>query len=124
MAGGVESNYVERRDDIPYGDVTHTIYSFNSNVQERTLASLQHGAGEADVEAVQPLVRRTISRTASMALRETAAEHAEEYELGALQEMLLDFGPRSDTIALTYKEYLKVLETRKEEQAMIRNKGW
>lgn len=45
------------------------------------------------------------------------------YGLDGLAGMLLDFGPRTETIALTYKQYLKVFETRKEEQAIIRNKG-
>ena len=92
VAGGLESSYVERRDDVPYGDATHTMYSFNASVEERTLAPLQHGA--ADIESSQPLVPQT-PRT------ETGAE----------------------TIALTYKQYLKLFETRKEELAIIRDKG-
>ena len=78
MAGGLEKEYVERRDDIPYGDATHTMYSFNSKVQERKLASLEHGA---HVQADQPLVKPpSFSR-----LQNAAAEHAEEYELEGLQ---------------------------------------
>ena len=95
ITGGLESGYVERRDNIPYGDATHTMYSFNANVEERTLVSLQHTA--VDIESSQPLVpqtfRQKLGAATELGLQEMGAENPEEFRsvVGAWGAASVDF---------------------------------
>ena len=107
--------------------------------QDQTLTSLKHGA---PVE-VQPLMTR-VSEAAEESMADgddyTAGDDAlaheideeeapdepedeDEYGMDELGGLLLDVGPKSNTIALDFSQYLRVLEARKEEQRLIRAKG-
>lgn len=129
MAQGLQSEYVAKRGNM---------YKFNSKFQDQTLTSLKHGA---PVE-VQPLMTR-VSEAAEESMADgddyTAGDDAlaheideeeapdepedeDEYGMDELGGLLLDVGPKSNTIALDFSQYLRVLEARKEEQRLIRAK--
>jgi len=117
LAKGVDSSYVEKS-VLTQPGTTNPLYKFNGTIQDQAMHSLED---PSDAQRLLDAENSGAMQTQRSAQR-AAANLASEYGLDSLADDMLEFEIKRNSIALSYSEYLAILDARTDEAKMIADK--